>query len=244
MLNHGYLPRHYLADAPARLLRAYVESYIKEEVLWPRPDAEPSGLRGFPDARGPRRRGAGQLRDDRSRVRRVGPHRPGVLPDPGGHALGRFLPAFTKRPKRRVIGAPKFYFADVGIVNVLAGRGALAPGAELFGKAFENWVFHELTAASHYRQRYVDLVYWRLASGIEVDFVIGDMRCAVEAKAASRITSDHLKGLRQLAVDQPSVRRRVVASLEPSPRVTEDGIDILPWRVFLDRLWSGELWGE
>ena len=33
MLNHGYLPRHYLADSPARPLRAYVESYLKEEAL-------------------------------------------------------------------------------------------------------------------------------------------------------------------------------------------------------------------
>ncbi len=105
------------------------------------------------------------------------------------------------------------------MVNTLARRGALTPGSELFGKAFENWIFHELTAASHYRERYMELSYWRLASGIEVDFIVGDMRCAIEAKAASRVTSDHLKGLRQLAVDQPGVRRRVVASLEPSPRI-------------------------
>lgn len=58
--------------------------------------------------------------------------------------LGRFLPAFTARPKRRVIQAPKFYFADVGVVNHLAQRGTVAPGGELFGKALENLICHEL----------------------------------------------------------------------------------------------------
>jgi predicted AAA+ superfamily ATPase len=244
MLNHGYLPRHYLADSPARLLRAYVQSYIKEEVLQPGLTRSLPAFSAFLTSAA---LADTELVNYATIARECGVSAPTareyyqVLVDT---RLGRFLPAFTKRPKRRVIGAPKFFFADVGIVNVLAGRGALAPGSELFGKAFENWVFHELTAASHYRERYLDLAYWRLASGIEVDFVIGELRCAVEAKATLRVTSDHLKGLRQLAVDQPSVRRRVVASLEPGPRVTEDGIEILPWRVFLDRLWSGELWGE
>ena len=52
--------------------------------------------------------------------------------------LGRFLPAYRRRPKRRVVAAPKFYFGDVGVVNFLARRGALQPGGELFCKAFEN----------------------------------------------------------------------------------------------------------
>jgi hypothetical protein len=60
--------------------------------------------------------------------------------------LGRFLPAYARRPKRRVSHAPKFYFHDVGVVNVLAKRGRIQAGSALFGQAFENWVFHELTA--------------------------------------------------------------------------------------------------
>jgi len=33
MLNHGYLPRHYLDDSPEPLIRTYVQDYLKEEVL-------------------------------------------------------------------------------------------------------------------------------------------------------------------------------------------------------------------
>ena len=146
--------------------------------------------------------------------------------------LGRWLLAYTKRPKRRVIAAPKFYFADVGIVNHLARRGELRPGSELYGKAFENWVFHELTAHNAYTEALATLGYWRLASGIEVDFVVNDMQVAIEAKATVKITSDHLKGLRTLAQDHPRIGQRVVVCLERKSRRTEDGILILPAREF------------
>jgi hypothetical protein len=155
--------------------------------------------------------------------------------------LGRWLPAYRKRPKRRVIAAPKFYFADVGIVNQLAKRGELLAGSELYGKAFESWVFHELTAYVSYRDVDAALSCWRLASGIEVDFVLGDMQVAVEAKSSERITRDHLKGLRSLIEDDPRVGRRIVVCREPRARTTEEGIEILPLSTFVKRLWAGEL---
>lgn len=155
--------------------------------------------------------------------------------------LARWLSAYRKRPKRRVIGGPKFYFADVGVVNFLARRGRLEPGSELYGKAFENWCFHELTAYNAYAEIFADLSYWRLASGIEVDFVCNDMEVAIEAKATRTVTGNHLKGLRHLIKDHPHVGRRIVVSLDDKPRVTEDGIEILPAEIFSERLWQGRV---
>ena len=36
-------------------------------------------------------------------------------------------------------------------------------------------------------------------------------------------------------------RRAIVVSLEPTPRRTSDGIDILPARTFCERLWGDDL---
>ncbi|MBI3300972.1 MAG: DUF4143 domain-containing protein [Deltaproteobacteria bacterium] len=155
--------------------------------------------------------------------------------------LGRYLPAYTKRPKRRVIQAPKFYFADVGIVNMLAKRGYLEPGSELFGKAFENWVCHELTAHASYSGLFYELSYWRLASGIEVDFILNDMECAIEVKGTANISAQHLQGLRELKKEHPRIKRRIVVCLTPRARKTDDGIDILPVSSFLSQLWANEL---
>ena len=241
LLNHGYLPRMYANARPARLLDAYVADYLKEEV------AAEGLVRNLPAFAGFLNSAA--LGDTEmvnfSNIARecgVSSHTARgyyeILEDA---LLGRWLPAFRKRPKRRVVAAPKFYFADVGVVNRLARRGQLLLGSELYGKAFENWVFHELTAYADYQVLDSELTYWRLAGGTEVDFILGDMRLAVEAKASHRIISNHLKGLRSLVKDHPSVGRRVVACLEPRARRTDDGIDILPAATFIQMLWSGDL---
>jgi hypothetical protein len=47
-----------------------------------------------------------------------------------------------------------------------------------------------------------------------------------------------LAGLRLLA-EEHRVRQRFVVCLESEARTTEDGIEILPWQLFLDRLWDG-----
>ncbi len=52
--------------------------------------------------------------------------------------IGRFIPAYRTRPKRRVILSPRFYFFDVGIVNFLLKRGSIAPKNEAIGRAFEH----------------------------------------------------------------------------------------------------------
>ena len=241
MLNHGYLPRIYAAVRPKRLLDAYIADYLKEEVA---AEGLVRNLPTFSDFLDVAALSDGEIVNFSNIARecRVSSHTTKshfeILEDT---LLGRWLPAYRKRPKRRVIGSPKFYFVDVGVVNRLARRGELLPGSEMYGKAFENWVFHELSAFLSYREFDGALSYWRLASGIEVDFVLGDMQAAIEAKSSARITRDHLKGLRSLAEDHPRVGRRVVVCREPRSRKTDDGIEILPSATFVRRLWSGDL---
>ena len=71
-----------------------------------------------------------------------------------------------------------------------------------------------------------------------MDFVINDMAVAIEAKSSRAISSHHLKGLRQLAIDHPNVERRIVVCLEERPRRTPDGIEIMPYGDFVQHLWS------
>ena len=57
---------------------------------------------------------------------------------------GDWVPAFRRRPKRRETKLPKFYFCDLGVVNVLARRGTVMRGSVAIGPAFENWVHHDI----------------------------------------------------------------------------------------------------
>ena len=239
MLNHGYLPRIYQVARPRRLLDAYIADYLREEVAAEGLVRNLPAFSGFLDAAA---LSDGEMVNFSNIARECGVSSPTakayfeILNDT---LLGRWLTAYRRRRKRRVIGAPKFYFADVGVVNRLIRRGELTPGSPLYGKAFENWVFHELSAGIEYQEWDLELTYWRLPSGIEVDFVLGDMEIAVEAKASARITRDHLRGLRTLMEEHPGVRRRIVVCLEPRARRTDDGIDILPAADFIRRLGQG-----
>jgi len=241
LLNHGYLPRIYLAGQPQRLLNAYTADYLKEEIaaeglvrnlpvfaeflnLAALSDTEPVNFSTIG-------RDCGVSSQTIKEYFQI-------LEDT---LLGRWLPSFRKRPKRRVAAAPKFYFADVGVVNVLSKRGALQPGSELYGKAFENWCFHELNAYNVYHEAFADMFYWRLAGGTEVDFIINDMQVAIEAKASKNITAGHLKGLRSLKADHPDVKRMLIVCFETKQRMTDDGIEILPAPLFAEKLWLGEL---
>ena len=241
LLNHGYLPRHYLAERYRPLLEAYVGDYLKEEI------AAEGLVRNLPAFS--RFLSVAAL-SDAEQVNFANIARECSVSAPTVHGyfgiledtlLAHWLPSYRARPKRRVIQAPKFYFADVGVVNLLLERGSIVPGSELWGKAFENWIHHELRAFNEYSGRHAALSYWRLASGIEVDFLVGSLEVAVEAKGSLNVRSSDLKGLQELKIEHPGVARRIVVSLETRSRRTSDGIEILPWRRFVDELWSGRL---
>ena len=241
LLNHGYLPSVYEAGRPRLLLESYIADYLREEIA---SEGLVRNLPAFSEFLDVAALSDGEFVNFSNVARECGVSSPtvksyfGILEDT---LLARWLPAYRKRNKRRLIAAPKLYFEDVGVVNRLARRGEVEPGSHAYGKAFENWVFHELSAYLSYRGPDERLSYWRLPSGIEVDFVVGDMRVALEAKASARITGTHFKGLRTLAQEHPHVQSRLVVSLERSARRTAEGIDVLPAEIFVERLWRGEL---
>lgn len=239
-LNAGPLPPHYGAETPRSILRDYVDDYLRSEIL---EEGLTRNLPVFSDFLRVAAIGDTELLNMSNVAREAGVavstvrDHYGILVDT---MMGAFLPAFTIRPKRRTIQAPKFYFRDLGVVNHLARRGVIRPGSELFGKAFENWLFHELSVYSRYRELYFDLSYWRLSSGLEVDFVLGEGKVAIEAKGKERITSDDLKGLLGFKQDFPEVEHLLVVCLAPRPRVTAEGIHIVPYDEFIRQLWQGK----
>ncbi len=243
MLNHGYLPPNYDAadiNEAGEQIAAYVSDYLRQEILNEGLTRNLALFSDFLDAAALR---DGSAVNFSNIARETGVSSVtvknyfNILTET---LIGRWLPAYRKRPKGREATSPKFYFSDVGVVHHLARRGEVLPRSEAFGKAFENWIFHEITAYVSYRAPRAKVCHWRLPSGREVDFLI-DGRVAIEAKAREVITIDHLRGLHALRRAHPEVTRMVVVCTEAKPWRTDDGIDVLPASVFVKRLWTGEL---
>lgn len=240
-LNNGLIPRHYLSDKPDKLLSAYIGNYLQDEII---AEARIRNVASFTRFLEIAAFSNGEIVNYSNIASECGVSPPTVkeyfqiLEDT---LTGRFLPSFQKKPKRRVILAPRFYFFDVGVANYLMKRGRVETGSEAFGKAFEHFIYQELSAHRHYSDIHYPISYWRTASGLEVDFILGDAEVAVEVKATSLATYRHLKGLTRFA-EEYKVKKMILVTNDPRPRKLGDCM-VLPWKVFLDRLWAGEIIG-
>lgn len=119
-------------------------------------------------------------------------------------------------------------------------RRDIEPGTPGFGKAFKNWLFHELSIHSRYSEQFYDITHWRLTTGVEVDFIIHDGNTAIEVKGKEKITSNDLKGLIEFKKEYPEVKSRIIVCLEPVARKMKNGILILPYQEFINRLYRNE----
>lgn len=237
-LNTGLLPRHYPSARPRRLIQAYVGDYLREEIA---AEALTRNIPAFSRFLEVAALSNGELINYNTIAAECGVSAPtakGYFQILEDTLIGSFVPAFRRRAKRRVVGAPRFYFFDIGVVAHLTGRGHVQPGSELFGRAFEHFIFMEVSAYSSYSGSFFPISFWRTTSGHEVDFIFEDV--ALEVKSTSRIQDRHLKGTRAFK-EEFNIARYLVVSRESAPRQTSDGILILPWRDFLDRLWSGAI---
>ncbi len=238
-VNHGLIPRHYLSSNPGSLIGSYVGDYLREEIAAEALTRNVPAFARFLEASA---FSNGQTINYQNVAAECGVSAVSVkeyfqiLVDT---LVGRFVPAYQKKPKRRVIQAPRFYFFDVGLANHLLKRGNIRLGSENFGRAFEHLIYQELRAYSHYSGKNFALAYWRTASQIEVDFILGEHEIALEVKATKNITPQHLKGLKAFC-EEYRVKHAIIVALSAKPRLV-DNILILPWEIFLHRLWENEL---
>lgn len=240
-LNGGLLPRHYQAEDSYKLLSAYIGSYLRDEI---QAEARIRNIASFSRFLEAAAFSNGEMVNYSNVASECGVSSPTVreyfqiLEDT---MTGRFLQSYQKKPKRRVILAPKFYYFDIGIANILLKRGRIEQGSEAFGKAFEHFIYQELYAHSHYSDLNYPINHWRTASQIEVDFILGENEVAIETKSTSMVTPRHLKGLKSFA-EEYKVKRSIIVSTDLYPRQI-DNILILPWKEFLRMLWAGEIIG-
>ena len=236
-LEFGTIPSVYLSSVPHLDLETYVGTYLRQEIL----------AEGFVRNLQPFRRvldiaalcngtivNFTNVANDAQVPRTTVYEYFDLLCDT---LIVQELPAWRRSRFRKPIVSSKYYFFDMGVAGALQkGVGKGFTSLER-GQAFETWLLHELRAWIDYNQYDETLCYWRSQSGFEVDFLLGD-HTALEIKAKSWITGADLKGLHALRQEK-SFRNYLCIGLEDRPRQL-DGIDILPYGMFLDSLWQDQ----
>jgi CRISPR-associated endonuclease/helicase Cas3 len=238
VMERGLLPPHYLSDSPDEDLAAYVDTYLAEEIA-----AEgisrnlPAFARFLQVAASTNARMvnytnvAGDAQVPRQTVKLWYQ----VLVDT---LLGFELPAFRTTTKRKSIETAKFYLFDIGVVRALRRLPPPSQESAEFGEAFEHFIFLEIRAWLDYRRPRGTLEYWRSVSGYEVDFVL-EGELGIEVKATKTAQRRHLDGLRALR-EEGRLRRFILVCQEERSQLMDD-VEVLPWREFLELLWSDSL---
>ncbi len=239
-LNRGLVPTHYDSSHYRKALDGYCNDYLKEEVFNEGLARNVAAFSRFFEALG---FSHGEMLNFSSLARDCGVDSKTVkeyfqiLEDT---LLGTMIEPFARRRSRAIITrAPKFYLFDVGVAGVLSGRRIDRPAGPDFGRALEHFILMELLAYRSYREQDFPIRYWRTKTGLEVDFIAGrNAEVAIEVKGA-RVRPEDLKGIRSF-VEEHKSERVVVVCGEPAPRLSGI-VEILPWPVFLEQLWGGNL---
>jgi len=50
-----------------------------------------------------------------------------------------------------------------------------------------------------------------------------------------------MKNIKKCLLEEHKVRKAIVVSLDKSPRKIDLAFEVLPWQVFLEALWAGDL---
>jgi predicted AAA+ superfamily ATPase len=235
----GLLPPHFLSSNPLEDLRAYVADYLKEEIA---AEALTQNIPAFAEFLRIAAITSSELLNYTNVARESGVSAKvvrsyfGILEDT---YLGFRLSPWRRARTRRLIETEKFFLFDVGVSNYLARRQPKLGSAE-FGKSFEHYILMELRAYQAYRQPELQLFFWRTAGGYEVDLILGDLDVAIEMKGSRRVHDGDIRGLQALAAEH-RVKRSIVVSLERQPRRIGSAIEVMPWQMFVQRLWDGDL---
>jgi predicted AAA+ superfamily ATPase len=234
-LGVGTLPLVWDATDQVETLRAYVQTYLVQEI-----QAEaavrrlPSFVRFLPIAA----LFQGQSLNMASLARDAGVPRSTVqayLEILQQTLLTFQLDAYRPRLRVKEVAHPKLYWADAGVVR--AFKRQLGPvQEEERGALFEGWVAQTLRATNDYVGLFDDWSYWSShgsGGAVEVDFLLrqGKRLVAVEAKAGRRFKSEMLKGL-QAAAELPGVKRRILVYGGNDSWRTDDRIEVMSAAAF------------
>ncbi len=242
-LEIGTLPVVVSSPQPEETLRAYVLSYLKEEI---QAEALARSLAGFarflPIAALMHGQGVNvsALARDAGVARTTVNDYLDVLEDT---LLAFRLPAFEARLRVRERRHPKLYWVDPGLVR--AAKQHLGPVApEERGPLFEGLVAELLRSWNDYRGLFDEWAYWAPTEGpgFEVDFLLrrGKRFVALEAKSSARPRPADRAGLDAVAA-LPGLERRILV-YPTTPRLTLDGgIEVMDFLRLSRELEAGRL---
>ena len=153
--------------------------------------------------------------------------------------VGFTLQSYSKSVRRSQRQSPKFYFFDSGVVRAIEGKLTLPLQKQTsdFGNAFESWFINECHRLNSYQELDYKFSYLRTKDDVEIDLIVerpDGTQALVEIKSAERIDERHVRSLQHFEKDFPKAQL-VCVSQEKQPKKIGK-VSVLPWRMALEEL--------
>ena len=229
ILGYGSLPKIYstLKQKKAKeaqdLLRAYVVTYLREEI---KAEALVRNLRGFQNFLdvaaaqfAEQINFSGISRDCQIALSTVREYYT-ILEDT---LIGCFLYPYLKSQRKRMSHQPKFYFFDNGVTLAILGTLHDKPSPLEQGRLYEQWIVQEIIRYNEYHQKDWKLNFWRTSHGAEVDVLISrgtKILYAIECKLSAYPSSNDLSGLKSFHEKYPETPCYIVAPVKHPLRIS------------------------
>ncbi len=223
VLSYGSLPKvcstlnQRNAEEAEDLLRAYVITYLREEVKAEALVRNLQGFQNFLDVAAAQYAEqvnfSGIARDCQIALSTVREYY-SILEDT---LLGSFLYPYLKSQRKRMSHRPKFYFFDNGVTRALLGTLKDKPNRNEQGRLYEQWIVQEIIRQNEYYQKDWKLSFWRTSHGAEVDLLISrgtNILYAIECKLSTYLSPSDLSGLRSFHESHPKVPCLIVAPVK------------------------------
>jgi predicted AAA+ superfamily ATPase len=238
-LQFGTIPLVLASEDRTDTLRAYTETYLKEEI---QAEAIVRNLPGFARFLKVAALFHGQELEATNIARDANVARTtiqGYLEILKDTLVADFLPAYEARLRVREKRSSKLYFCDPGIVRALK-RYRGAPTHEEKGPLLEGLVHQWLCAYRDYRELFDEIYYWgsgHADSRVEVDFLIarGDELHAIEVKSSERLRPEHFRGLKAIQ-ELKGLKQSILLYMGSREYRTEDGVQVVPVEKFFTKI--------
>lgn len=235
-LINGLIPVIYSSKAPTEAIKAYVELYIKEEVLAEGLVRDIGAFSRFLEAISFSHSAmlnisntARECEVERKTVQ-------GYIDILKDLLLAFEVPVFTRRAKRTVVRHPKFYLIDPGVFHYLRPMGPLDRPQEMEGASLEGLVAQHIRTWIDYSSSSCKLYYWHTKAGSEVDFIIYGEEgfWAIEVKNSRKVHKKDLRALNSFVQDYPECTPVLLYRGKETLKI--NNIRCLPCDAFLKNL--------
>lgn len=240
-LTIGTLPAIYLSETfPEKTLKAYVETYIKEEILQEAIVRKIEGFIRFLDI-------AAQMNGEPINFSKIAQECHvatktlqeyySILIDT---LLAFKIEGWSYSVRKQILQSPKYYLFDCGVLNALRGelKTELKPKSYRFGKLFETFVVQELIRLNDYYESDYKFFYWRTNTQIEVDIILSrgpsSSPIAIEIKSDSAPKEEDIYPLKSFKSENKNARLICLCTTPESYKI--DDILVLPWQEGISRI--------